>query len=163
MDDDARQAALPYQHTQVGFATLIGLGIGFLTQLGRAVRDVRRRRRAAWISVPLAAGFVAVMAIFSSLHVEVDQTTVVANFVGGVLRRRIPLDDIEGAEVVNIPWHRGWGMRRTRHGWLYNVWGRRAVELKLTDGSTFTIGSDQPEALLTAIEQARAQRAPAAA
>ena len=54
-------------------------------------------------------------------------------------------------------------MRRTRHGWLYNVWGRRAVELKLTDGSTFTIGSDQPEALLTAIEQARAQRAPAAA
>ncbi len=163
MDDEAQQTILPYRHTQVGLATLIGLGAGFLTQLGKAVRDLRKHRRRAWMSVPLTAGFVCVMAIFSSLKVAVDEATVAASFTGGVLPRRIPLDEIESTTVVTIPWHHGWGMRRTGHGWLYSVWGRRAVKLELTDGGTFTIGSDEPEALLAAIEQARAQRAPAAA
>jgi hypothetical protein len=103
------------------------------------------------------------MAIFSSLKVVVDEATVAASFTGGLLPRRIRPEEIAAAQVVTIPWHSGWGMRRTRRGWQYNVGGRRAVELGLTDGSTFTIGSDQPEALLAAIEQARARWAPAAA
>ena len=54
-------------------------------------------------------------------------------------------------------------MRRLRDGWLYNVSGRRAVELELPGGRTFTIGTDEPDTLLAAIERARARRAPAAA
>ena len=54
-------------------------------------------------------------------------------------------------------------MRKTRGGWQYNVSGRRAVELELPGGRTFTIGTDEPEALLAAIERARARRAAAAA
>jgi hypothetical protein len=163
MADEAQQTVLPYRHTQVGLATLIGLGAGFLTQLGKAVRDLRKHRTGVWVSVPLTVGFVCVMAIFSSLKVAVDEATVVASFTGGVLPRRIAVGEIASAKVVSIPWHHGWGMRRTGHGWLYSVWGRRAVKLRLTDESTFTIGSDEPEALLAAIEQARAQRTPAAA
>jgi hypothetical protein len=163
MDDESQQTVLPYRHTQVGLATLIGLGAGFLTQLGKAVRDVRKHRSGAWFSVPLTVGFVALMAVFSSLKVAVDEATLVASFTGGALTRRIAVEEIASAEVVRIPWHHGWGMRRTGHGWLYNVWGRQAVRLHMTDESTFTIGSDEPEALLAAIEQARAQRAPAVA
>ncbi|MGZ4199086.1 MAG: hypothetical protein ACXVP1_02755, partial [Thermoleophilia bacterium] len=114
-------------------------------------------------SVPITVGFVAVMAVFSSLKVAVDEATVVASFTGGVLPRRIDVAEIASAEVVSLPWHHGWGMRRTGHGWLYSVWGRKAVRLHMTDESTFTIGSDEPEALLAAIEQARAQLVPTAA
>ena len=163
MNDEAQQTILPYSHTQIGVKALIGLGAGFLTQLGKAVRDVQRHRKEAWISVPLTVGFVGVMATFSSLKVTVDDASVTAGFTGGVLRRRIAVDEIASAEVVAVPWYRGWGMRRMGHGWLYNVSGRAAVKLGLTDEGTFTIGSDQPETLLAAIEQARAQRAPTAA
>jgi len=162
--EQAQAPVLPYRHTQVGLATLIGLGAGFLTQLGRAVRDVKKRRLGAWFSVPVTIGFVVVMTLFSSLRVEVDDQAVTASFTGGALPRRIPLSEIGSAAVVTLPWHHGWGMRRTRHGWSYCVWGRQAVKLELTDERAFTIGSDQADTLVAAIEQARGQQqAPVAA
>lgn len=163
MDDVAQQTSLPYSHTQIGLAALIGMSAGLLTQLGKAARDVRNHRTGAWISVPLALAFVGVMVVFSSLKVEVDEVTVSASFTCGVLPRRIPAEEIAGAKIVITPWYRGWGMRKTRGGWQYNVRGRRAVELELTGERTFTIGTDDPEALLAAIEQARARRTPVAA
>jgi len=162
MDDEQRPLTLPYRHTQVGYLTLIGLAAGFLTQLGRALRDLRRHRRRAWISVPRAVGFAAALALFGSMTVTVDDREVTASFTGGLLPRRIPLDEISSAEVVPVPWYRGWGIRRAHGGWMYNVAGRRAVELGLPEDRTFTIGSDQPDELLAAIEQARARSAAAA-
>jgi hypothetical protein len=49
---------------------------------------------------------------------------------------------------------RGWLSAGSR-GTLYNVWGRRAVALHLRGDKSFTVGSDEPEALLAAIEAAR--------
>ena len=73
------------------------------------------------------------------------------------------LEEIAAAKIVNIPWYRGWGMRRLRDGWLYNVSGAARSSWSCPAGRTFTIGSDEPETLLAAIERARARRAPAAA
>jgi len=162
MDQQDPPVALPYRHTQVGYMTLVGLAAGFLTQLGRALRDVRRDRRWKWISVPRAVGFAAALGLFASLRVTVDDHEVAACFTGGLLPRRVPLDEIAAAEIVTVPWYHGWGIRRRAQGWMYNVSGRRAVKLTLPDDRTFTIGSDQPEALLAAIEQARGRSAAAA-
>jgi hypothetical protein len=162
MTDTPTAVAVAYRHTQVGYATMIGMGIGLLTQIGNAARDMRRHRRRAWISVPMAFVTAGLMAVFSSLRVEVDAARVTASFAGGLLPRRIDLADIGTTKVVTIPWYYGWGMRRTPHGWLYNVSGRRAVEITLAEERTFTIGSDEPETLLAAIDEARAQ-APATA
>lgn len=163
MDEDARQVALPYRHTQIGVVSVVGSIAGSLTQLFRAVRDVKRHRRWAWVSVPRAALTVSAMVLFSTLRVEVDEREVVACFTGGALPRRVPLSEIESAKVVTVPWYHGWGLRKVRDGWMYNVSGRRAVALELREGRVFTIGSDEPDALLAAIERARALRAPAAA
>jgi len=38
-------------------------------------------------------------------------------------------------------------------GWMYNVWGLDAVELNLTSGKVFRIGTDEPAELLAAVEQ----------
>ena len=162
MDHAELPVTLPYRHTQVGYMTLAGLAAGFLTQLGRAVRDVRKHRRWAWFSVSRAIGFGAALALFSSLRITVDDSEVTVCFTACLLPRRIALAEISAAEVVTVPWYHGWGIRKTAHGWMYNVSGRRAVRLALPDDRTFTIGSDQPEALLAAIDQARTQSAAAA-
>jgi hypothetical protein len=45
----------------------------------------------------------------------------------------------------------------TPHGWLYNVAGRGAVEITLKGGRRFRIGTDEPERLCYAIQQAVAE------
>ena len=162
MDYDARQVDLPYRHTQVGSVALVGLALGFVVQLVRAIRDVRRHRRWAWVSVPRTIGLGGALGLFSTLRVTVDAENVTAAFTGGLLSHRVALDEVDAAAVVAVPWHRGWGIRKTRRGWMYNVSGRGAVELTLPEGRTFTIGSDEPEALLAAIERARAASSAAA-
>jgi len=54
-----------------------------------------------------------------------------------------------------VPWLAGWGIRLTPQGWLYNAWGRDAVQLSFAEGRRFTIGTNEPETLLAAIERAR--------
>ena len=51
----------------------------------------------------------------------------------------------------------GWGLRRTRRGWLYNVSGFDAVLLRLTNGRSVMVGTDEPRRLKTAIERAQAR------
>jgi hypothetical protein len=50
----------------------------------------------------------------------------------------------------------GWGIRKGRHGWAYNVSGNRGVRLTYVDGETLLIGSQRPQELAKAIEAARA-------
>jgi len=152
-------AQMPYRHTQIGYATLLGLFGGLVTQLGGAARDARLGRKRVGAYVPASLFFLASMAAFSTLTVEVAEGAVSAGFTGGLFRRNFELRLIESADVVTVPWYSGWGIRLTADGWLYSVWGRRAVRLRLSDGAIFTIGSDEPQALLAAIEGARARQA----
>ena len=52
----------------------------------------------------------------------------------------------------------GWGIRKVVGGWMFNVAGLDAVELGLSKGGLFRIGTDEPDQLLEAITQA--QRTP---
>ncbi len=53
-------------------------------------------------------------------------------------------------------WHFGWGIHWTIwHGWLWNVGGFQAVEIFKNDGSRLTLGTDDPQGLLQAIERFR--------
>jgi hypothetical protein len=49
----------------------------------------------------------------------------------------------------------GWGVRRGRKGWAYNVSGDRGVLLTYDDGETVLIGSQRDAELADAIEAAR--------
>lgn len=162
---------LVYSHRQIAWATLIGFVAALVTQGVAVVRDLRRGRRLrALLSLPWALSLVTSMGLFSWLDTEVNEEAFVVSFAAGALRRRIPLSEIEGAAVVTVPWYYGWGARLTPRGWLagapggwlFSVWGRRAVALRLQGGRGFTVGSDEPDSLLAAIETACEQRAAAA-
>lgn len=92
------------------------------------------------------------LANFGSLTVRMDETAVKLRFGVGLIRRTIPLGRIQTAARVRNRWWYGWGIRLTPHGWLWNVAGLDAVELRFTEGGVFRIGTDDPEGLEAALE-----------
>ena len=101
----------------------------------------------------LAVCFLLVAFLFSSLTITVEDEQLSWHFGTGLIRFKMPLDDIRSAQSVRVRWYRSWGMAPTSRGWLYSVSGRRAVLLKLTDGRHLLIGSDEPDALVKVLLQ----------
>lgn len=69
--------------------------------------------------------------------------------------QRIPFEDIRNCEARTyspIKEFGGWGIRYGRRGKAYNVSGNRGVQLELSDGKRFLIGSGRAEELGRAIE-----------
>ena len=93
-----------------------------------------------------------VWALFGTLTVVVDQDTVSCQFGPvGLIRKRLALADIRRAAAIRTSPLWGWGLRLTPRGWLWNVWGLNAVEFEMTNGARFSVGTDQPQALLDAL------------
>ena len=72
----------------------------------------------------------------------------------GLIRRQFRLNDIESYEQVRNKWWYGWGIKLTPHGWMFNVSGFDAMQIRLKNGRQYRIGTDEPESLLAAIEAA---------
>jgi hypothetical protein len=91
------------------------------------------------------------------LTVVVDDGMVTTTFRGGWPRRRIELDAVTATRHVQNSWGHGWGIRKIRNGWMFNIAGSEAIELTLRSGKVFRIGTDQPAELLAAIERAQTE------
>lgn len=111
---------------------------------------------AGWFVEPplyIAALVLAVTTyLFSSLTVTVDDKAVGWFFGPGFWRKSVPLADIATVRAVRNKWWYGWGIRRTPHGWLYNVYSLDAVEISRRDRTRLRIGSSDPQGLAGAIE-----------
>lgn len=142
-----------YRHTQVGWvlvAVLGGLGAFLYLQLQRdGVPQV-------WFPLGILA---LALLLMGTLTVDVDRERVRVAFGPGLVRKTIPLSEIAAFQAVRNPWIAGWGIRLIRGGQLWNVSGLDAVELALRDGRFFRIGTDEPEALVRALETATARAA----
>lgn len=78
--------------------------------------------------------------------------------------RRIGWPDITAASPRTyrpLREYGGWGIRFGKAGTAYNARGNRGLQLVLTGGERFLIGSQQPEALLAAITAASRREYPA--
>ncbi|MEA2765629.1 MAG: hypothetical protein QOK07_2033 [Gemmatimonadaceae bacterium] len=135
-----------YRHTQIGYLTLIVIlvaAVGIVATLPDDVRPV----------VLGVAGLMVIIAIlFSSLTVAVGDGELRFHFGPGFWRKRIALSDVKAATPTQSRWWEGWGIRITPRGMLYNVSGTGAVEIELRSGRQFRIGTDEPEALVQAIQ-----------
>ncbi|RLC47786.1 MAG: hypothetical protein DRH57_03405 [Candidatus Cloacimonadota bacterium] len=87
------------------------------------------------------------------LTVLIEEDVLEIRFGPGLIRKRFPLKDIELCRIVKNPLYYGWGIRLTPNGWLYNVSGSYAVEIKMKTGKKYRIGTDVPNELETAIQQ----------
>ncbi len=106
-------------------------------------------------AILLLAFLLITAGLFSSLTVRVNPERVLLFFGPGFPRRSFALNQITGVRVVRNAPLMGLGIHFIRRGMIYNVSGLDGVELTLGNGRLARIGSDEPETLANAIEQAR--------
>ena len=157
----ADRAGIPlggrYEHTQRG--TLI---IGAVSAAIILILTTMYMSGIVWVAVIVLGIMVFVLAICSTLTVSAGADIIRIRFGPiGLIQKSWPITEVASVTTVINPWYYGWGIHRTPHGPLYNVSGRNAVEILLFSGKTFRIGTDESEALKTAIEQAREKKSPA--
>lgn len=141
---------MPYRHTQIGTVIIIAVLAAMILIF------IPSYKTGNWHPVQL--GVLALLAItlflFHSLTVEIKNNTFTCWFGPGLIRKTIPLADIQQAQAVRNFWLAGWGIRLMAGGyWLWNVSGLQAVELVLKNGKRFRVGTDEPEKLVQTLRQ----------
>ena len=139
---------MPYRHTQIGWIT--GGGLAFGTALCAVVTALSP---VPWISLAVLILLASCLLLFPTLTAEVTAEVFRFHFGVWLIGRRYPLEEIESCEAVRNRWWYGWGIRLTPHGWLYNVSGLDAVQVRLKNGKTFRVGTDRPAELCEAIQR----------
>jgi hypothetical protein len=94
-----------------------------------------------------------ILASFGLLQVIIDEKYLRIKFGYGIYQKKFLLNDIASAKTVKNHWYYGWGIRvwLWPKMWIYNVSGFDAVEIKLKNGKTYRIGTDEPKKLEQAI------------
>ncbi|MGI9665903.1 MAG: hypothetical protein ACR2N2_02220 [Acidimicrobiia bacterium] len=92
-----------------------------------------------------------VLVAFNRLHITVEDGALTARFGWGKPHRTFDLSDMIAVRRLRNRWWMGWGVRKIPSGWMYNVWGLDAVEVDLSDGTSFRMGTNDAENLLAAI------------
>lgn len=141
-----------YKHTQIGSLVLIALGLGIALTVTILILAPTPFDRA--FGGVVAGVLLLCLFLFRSLTVVVDSTKLELSFGPGAFRKRFQVGDVVRARIVRNPWYYGWGIRRTPHGWMYNVSGFDAVEVEFRDQRKFRIGTNEPDQLLKAIDEA---------
>ena len=106
------------------------------------------------VTVILAVILGIVCALFHSLTVRVTRSDIALSFGVGLIRKQFPICGISRARIVQNRWYNGFGIRKIRGGWLYNVSGFDAIEIQLKNERKYRIGTNQPKELLAAVESA---------
>ena len=145
-----------YEHTQPG--TFIRVLLGFFSVVICAPAALRLasgvEQHTAIVFSAIVVICVSVFALFHSLTIRVSRNDIFLSFGVGLIRKRFHVQDIKSAAIVRNRWYNGWGIKKIRGGWLYNVSGFDAVEIQLKTDRKYRLGTDQPRELLTAIESA---------
>jgi len=138
-----------YSRTQIAWPTIVPLVIvaGILVPV-----FVRAELVAGpWI---LAAVYGVGLLLFATLTVTVTNDGLVASFGIGLIRKEVPFGEVVSFARVQTRWIDGWGIHTYPGGMLYNASGLSAVEFKLSSGRSVSIGTDEPDALVAAVQQA---------
>jgi hypothetical protein len=146
-----------YRHTQPGTVTRVFLAVAIAGFIVGAVLAARADAAMVAVFGVLALLMFVVGLLFHSLTVEVARGYLSIRFGVGLIRKRWPLKEIDSVETVRNRWWYGWGIRLTPHGWLFNVSGSDAVQLRFDNGKLARIGTDEPEKLRAALEAAMAR------
>src|SRR5450759_4765809 len=143
-----------YRHTQIGWTLIVLVVAVVLAELTIVAFSSPPGTLALALSGALVAVVAVMLALFSTITVVVDDRAVRLWFGLRSLRREVMLADVTAARKVRNHWYAGWGVRIIPRGRLYNVGGLDAVELEMDNGRVVRVGTDQPDALLAAVNAA---------
>jgi len=137
-----------YTRTQIGYMSIAVLtgALFFITYL---VCNYGLH----FISLTLMVILGLFLVFFSTLTVSLDDSYLKIQFGSGLISKKFSLRDIESCLVVKNPWYYGWGIHLSPHGWLFNVSGLHAVEIRMKTGSKYRIGTNAPVELEKAVRE----------
>ena len=139
-----------YKHVQFGTLTvsLLVATIVLLALLGFIIE---------WhtVTIGVLLTLLVCVALFYSLTVEISNDHLEIRFGVGIIKKRFEIKDIEKAYPVRNRWYYGWGIRWIPHGWLYNVSGLDAIEIVMSSGKRYRVGTDQPNELAQVVNETR--------
>lgn len=147
-------AVMHYRRTQSSYVFVL-VALVVLAIVAIVLGIVGASTAAISVSAVVLVLVVLVAAAFSRLTVEVGDGEVQVWFGRGWPRRSVALTDVADVRVVQNPWWVGYGIRKVRRGWMYNVSGPDSVQLELHTGRVFRVGTADPTGLLGAIEAER--------
>lgn len=138
---------MQYKNTQPGIAMLLVMGLVTLLLVFAAISKPDEPIGFVFVIIAVAA------MLFSALTIKVGEGNITWFFGPKFWTKSLELSEIESVQEIRTKWYQGLGVRLTSTGWLYNVSGLTAVELKLKDGTTVSLGTNDPINLIKAIEQ----------
>lgn len=142
---------MEYRHTQwgkIGIPMFVLFAVILVPMI--AADDETSTAFTVAIVVFMAVLF-GVVVLFSRLEVTVSAGRVVAAFGFGRPRKVIELRGVAAVRQVRNPLWYGFGIRKAPGGWMYNVWGLDAIEVAVSTGEVFRIGTDDPANLFAAL------------
>ncbi len=140
---------MPYHHRQFGTVLVAILAAVIIFMSLPLIRSQEFHA----IQLQAVLVLLAVIVLFYALTTEIRDETLFIRMGIGLIRKKVPLADINQARVVRIPLIAGYGI----HGlpgvsWVWNVSGRSGVQLDFVKGGRLIVGTDDGEELVKAIE-----------
>lgn len=87
-----------------------------------------------------------VLLLVYRLSITINEQYVSFKMGIGLIKKKYPISDIRSVEIVKNNWLYGWGIRVIPGGWLFNVSGFKAIELRFhSSDKVIRIGTDKPD------------------
>lgn len=137
-----------YRHTQYAYLMWV-VSFSFLSIY---LANLQRTTMASHFIV--AGVMFIIVVLFFSLSIRVSEDRINWHFGPRFWKKELLIADIASCNVVRNNVLMGWGIRMLSDGWMYNVSGLLAVEIRLKSGSAIRLGSDEPNYLKEAIDGA---------
>lgn len=97
--------------------------------------------------------FIICLLAFYRLTIIVSDSRVGFSMGTGLIKKHYPIEEIESCRPVSNPAFYGIGIHWTPDGWLYNVSGRKAIELTFKNRKKIRVGTDRPEEIASIINK----------
>ncbi|MFA6177936.1 MAG: hypothetical protein WC694_03550 [Candidatus Paceibacterota bacterium] len=152
-DNDNNLNFMNYKHTQIGYlmlvVTLAVLVLFVWVYITASAEPPSADSGTNLLVTTIMVLILFILASFWSLQVIIDEKYVRIKFGYGIYQKKFLLNDVVSAKTVKNHWYCGWGIKRWLWPkmWIYSVSGLDAVEIKLKNGKTYRIGTDEPKKL----------------
>jgi hypothetical protein len=98
--------------------------------------------------------FLLCLACFNKITITITKTTLSFSMGMGLIKKTYPISDIQSCTPIKNNIINGWGIRRILGGWLYNVSGFQAIELRFkNENKIIRIGTDKPNEVVEEVKK----------
>jgi len=141
------------RYTQFGTFTVIILCVLLIVFAILLINHGFSAEPETYLYAVLVLTSLASLLLFYKLTIIVDNETISFKLGIGLLGKSYEISEIKSCKPVKNLWIYGVGIRKLPNGWLYNVSGLKAIELRFKDSTkVIRIGTDRPDEIAGVIK-----------